>query len=229
MKNVSTLFIALSLGLAACGGDDGTGTGTDATPTTMTAGDDGTPTGTAGDDGTPTAGDDGTPTGTAGDDGMDDGMMTGSEGGTADDTTGGGGGAGFCAQSCKAPADCLPGGVGDEADWACNEGFCESTLPPADPCDPTLCSEAAGFACVQVDGADACVLPCPNGDECDQFMLECTGSDDASAAYCQAAPCTEGDPCEIDGVGQYGTCTDGVCSCSDDAECTIAGQACNPG
>lgn len=228
MKNVSTLFIALSLvTLAGCPGDDGGSDGTEtATPTTMTGA-----TGTAGDDdGMPTTAgdDDGMPTTAGDDDGVDDGMMT-----TAgDDTTGGGGGAGFCGLTCKAPADCLPGGVGNEKDWECTDGFCASTLPPIDPCDPMFCPEAAGYMCLTVDGADACGLPCPNGDECDALMQECTGMDDAGAAFCQAPPCggvAEGEACDIPMFGQIGTCTDGVCSCTADTECTAEGYGCNLG
>lgn len=225
MKNVTKLCIALSLALplAACGGDDDGDTGVSTTNTVPTGGDDGTP--TAGDD-------DGTPTSTAGDDdGMpttgsaDDGLPTT---GGPDDTTGGGGGGGFCAISCAAAADCVPP-MGNEADWACTEGFCEFTgaLPA---CDPATCDDlGVGLACADVDGVSQCTTPCPNGDEC-TAPLECSGMDDAGNAICAAAPCggvAEGEACDIPNFGQIGTCTDGVCGCTDDAECTAPGYACN--
>jgi hypothetical protein len=93
------------------------------------------------------------------------------------------------------------------------------------------CPAAAGFACAFVDGQDLCVIPCAvGGNQCDPFLLECTGVTDAGEMICQSPPCggaAEGAPCLIDGFGQVGTCTDGLCTCVDDTECTGPGLACN--
>jgi hypothetical protein len=149
---------------------------------------------------------------------------------TGVDSTTGGGGAGFCAQSCEAVADCVPMG-GMEADYACTDGFCEYI--GVFVCDDTTCPAAAGLACADVGGVNTCTIPCPNGDECDLLMQECTGMDDDMNAICQAPPpppcggAAEGAPCDFGGADQYGVCMDGVCSCADDTECTAAGFACN--
>ena len=106
-------------------------------------------------------------------------------------------------QICGVAGDCC-------SSVPCTDGFCEFI---ADPCDPVLCPDAAGFVCTQVDGNDACVVPCAEQADCDLFQLECTGTDDNDDSYCTAPapdPCTEGEPCEIEGAGQFGTCTDGV-------------------
>jgi len=152
---------------------------------------------------------------------------------TAADTTAGGGGEGFCGQTCADAAECVPMG-GNAADWACTEGFCEfiGTLPEPPPCDDTTCPAAIGGACADVNGVNVCTFPCTEGGtECDALMLECSGMDDAGNPICAAPPCggaAEGAPCEFPGgAGQYGVCTEGVCVCTSDAECTIEGQGCN--
>jgi hypothetical protein len=234
MKNVSKLFIALSLAtLAGCPGDDG---GSGDTETTLTPTTTMTPTG--GDDGGATMADDDGGATMADDDGgatmADDGgatMADDTAGDTAGDSgTGGGGGAGSCAETCKAPTDCAAG-TGTKETYACTDGFCEFIGDPIDPCDPAVCPEAAGYICATIDGNDVCGLACPNGDECDVAMQECV-MDDKATAVCQFPDCFgagEGEPCELTGVGQIGTCSGGVCGCTDDAECTIAGQACQAG
>lgn len=145
-----------------------------------------------------------------------------------DSTTGGGGGAGFCGLTCESPADCAMGG--NEADWECNDSFCEYNGTPL-ACDDTTCPAAIGGECADVNGNNVCTFPCTDGGgECDALMLECTGENDAGGSICQGPPCggvAEGDPCDIPMFGQLGTCTNGVCSCTDDAECTPEGYACN--
>ncbi|MCX4243761.1 hypothetical protein [Paraliomyxa miuraensis] len=212
MRKISSLALAFAfvMPLAGCpaGDDSGTETMADTGPTPTTA-DTETP---ATDTGMTTTADTGMTT-TA-----DTGMTT-----TA-------GGSGFCALACEAPADCAMGG--NEADWACNEGFCEYIGEPP-PCDDTTCPAAAGFACADVGGVNICTIPCPNGNECDVLMLECTGEDDAGNAICvspEPEPCggaAEGEPCDFGGADQYGVCMDGECTCADDTECTAAGYACN--
>lgn len=147
--------------------------------------------------------------------------------GTADST--GGGGAGFCAATCTDAAMCVPA-MGDPADWACTDGFCEYIgepfVPP--PCDDTNCPAAANLACADVGGVNQCTTPCIDDSMCAGFT-ECTGMDDNGNSICAAIPClgaNEGDPCEIGG-NQYGTCIDEVCVCTSDTECTATGFACN--
>jgi hypothetical protein len=129
---------------------------------------------------------------------------------------------------CMAVADCVPMG-GDPADWSCNAGFCEfvGMIPP---CDPASCPAAAGLMCAFVDGVDQCVIPCtPVGNECDLFGFECTGVTDMGDTICTSPPCggaLEGEPCFIQGFGQLGTCTDGLCTCTDDSECTAPDLTC---
>lgn len=214
MRKISSfaLTFAFVLPLAGCPGDD-SGTTTDAMTTAPTTTDE--PTTTAPTTDEPTTDE---PTTTAP-------TTTADTGSTTDPTAGAGG---FCGLICEAAADCAMGG--NEADWACTDGFCEYIAdPPA--CDDTTCPAAAGAACADVDGVNICTFPCTDGGgECDAFMLECTGTDDAGNSICQGAPCggvAEGEACEIPMFGQLGTCTDGVCSCSDDAECTADGYACN--
>lgn len=216
MRKISsfTLAFAFMMPLAGCpGGDDGE-TDTVVGTTTMTPATD-----TAGDTVAETA--------------AETAATAEDTAATAGDTTAGGGGAGFCAQACEADPDCVPMG-GVEADWACTDGFCEYVgepfVPP--PCDDTNCPAAIGGACADVDGVNQCTYPCTDGGtECDTLMWACTGEDDAGNTICEPPACggaAEGAPCEFPGgAGQYGTCTDGVCSCSDDAECTLEGQACN--
>lgn len=216
MRKISSFALfAFVLPLTGCpGGDDGesdTVVGT----TTMTPATD-----TAGDTVAETAAD------TAADTAEDTAAATG-------DTTAGGGGAGFCGQTCEAVADCVPMG-GAEADYACTDGFCEfvGEIPDPPACDDTTCPAAIGGACADVNGVNQCTFPCTDGGtECDALMLECSGMDDAGNSICAAPPCggaAEGEPCEFPGgAGQYGTCTDGVCTCTDDAECTLDGFGCN--
>lgn len=130
---------------------------------------------------------------------------------------------GYCAVPCMTTDACVT--MGDsEADWTCTDGFCVYT--PV--CDESTCPAKAGLACLEVDGVSSCVIACPNGDECFVHMLECVMH--AGFAYCEIPPCggaAEGEPCEYGSFGQYGTCTDGVCVCSSDSECTLTDQVCN--
>ncbi len=212
MRKISSfaLTFAFVLPIAGCPGDDSGTTDTAADTSAMTTAPTTTdePTTTA-----PTTTDEPTTTAPTTADGS---------------SSGGSGGGGFCSLTCESAADCAMGG--NEADWACTEGFCEYLADPP-PCDDTVCPAAAGAACADVGGLNICTFPCTEGGmECDAFMLECTGEDDAGNSICAAPPCggvAEGEACEIDGFGQIGTCTDGVCSCTDDAECTADGYACN--
>ncbi len=141
-----------------------------------------------------------------------------------------GGDTGYCAPTCVVVADCVQPG-GNLADWTCTtDGFCEFVgVPP--PCDPMTCPAAAGLVCADVDGVSTCVIPCVmSGSECDLFGFACTGVTDMGDGICEPPPCggaAEGDPCIIMGLGQYGTCTGGACTCVADAECTGPGLACN--
>jgi len=218
MRTISKLSLAalFTVSFTGCPADEGD-TDTDATAT-MTPVTDATATMTPP---TTTA-----PTSTDGTDGTDG---TDTEPPTSDTETTGNGGAGFCAQTCMAVADCVPMG-GNEADYGCTDGFCEyKGMAPA--CDDTTCPAAIGGACADVDGVNVCTFPCTDGGtECDTLMLECTGMNDAGDPICAAKPCggvAEGAACEIAGFGQLGVCTDGVCSCSADTECTAMGYACN--
>lgn len=152
--------------------------------------------------------------------------------GTADSGTGPGG-AGFCGQTCAAVGDCVPMG-GMESDYACTEGFCEfiGEIPDPPPCDTATCDDLMLGTCAMVDGVSLCTTPCSDDSMCLAGFTACTGMDDAGNSICEALPCggaAEGEPCNFGGADQYGVCTDGVCSCTDDAECTAAGQGCNPG
>jgi hypothetical protein len=140
--------------------------------------------------------------------------------------------ASYCAQACRIVADCLPP-MTDPTGYACIAGFCEFTgrLPP---CDETNCPSVAGFACASVDGISLCVIACTEvGGECDPFEFMCTGVTDAGMLYCEPPPCNgfgnEGEPCFLRGFGQLGVCTDGLCTCTDDSQCTALGWACNFG
>jgi hypothetical protein len=212
MRKISSFALAFAfmMPLAGCPGDDGGTTDTVAetgmTSTPMTGSATETPmTDTGAETDAPATG-------------------TGADSGTA------GGGAGFCGLTCEAPEDCAMGG--NAADWECNEGFCEyvGVIPDPPACDDTTCPAAIGGACADVNGINICTFPCTDGGtECDALMLTCTGADDAGNSICAAPPCggvAEGEPCES-AAGQSGVCTDGVCACSDDAECTVMGYACN--
>ena len=115
-------------------------------------------------------------------------------------------------------------------DYECTDGFCEYIGAPIE-CDPTSCDDLMIGTCADVDGVSTCTTPCTDDTMCLAGFTECTGMDDAGNSICAPLPCLgvdEGAPCTIMGVeGQFGTCTDGVCSCTDDAECTAMGQACN--
>jgi hypothetical protein len=127
-----------------------------------------------------------------------------------------------------AAADCVPP-MGNEADWACTDGFCEY-IAEIPACDPASCDDLMIGVCSEVDGVSICTTPCSDDTMCLAGFTECTGTDDAGNMICQALPCggvAEGEPCDIPMFGQIGTCTDGVCTCTDDAECTAMGFACN--
>lgn len=136
---------------------------------------------------------------------------------------------GYCAQICSVVDDCVPPGTSLDG-WACIDGFCEwnGQFPP---CDETICPAELGGACASVEGIVQCVFLCTaGGRECDILGLECIGVTDEGLLHCLVPPCSgaaEGEPCEIPGFGQYGVCTDGVCVCTDDAQCTAEGLACN--
>jgi hypothetical protein len=216
MRKISNLALfAFLMPLAGCPAGDDTETDTVAETANMTSA-----------PGTETGSDTVTPaeSGTA---------DSGTAGGTADSGTGPGG-AGFCATTCAAVADCVPP-MGMESDYACTDGFCEYIGEPL-PCDPALCDDlGVGLACADVDGVSQCTTPCSDDSMCLAGVTECTGMDDAGNSICVAVPAepcggaAEGEPCNFGGADQYGVCTDGVCSCTDDAECTAAGQGCNPG
>lgn len=210
MKKIANLALALGfiLPLAGCPGDDGeddtAGTPTTTMPTTTMDPSSGT---------------------------MDPTMDPDSS-----SSGGGNGGAGACAPTCMEVADCVPP-MGDEADYACNDMFCEfiGELPDPPPCDDTICPPAAGGVCAPVNGVEICTFPCPGGQaDCDALMQECTGQDDNGNDICEFPPpppcggAAEGEPCNF-GQGQSGVCqTDGSCTCADDTECGVEGQACNP-
>jgi len=148
----------------------------------------------------------------------------------ADDTTTGSNGAvGWCAYTCTLDAECPPQ-EGLIPLIACIDGFCQYGEPPV--CDASLCPSELGWTCSVVDGLSFCVLACtPAGDECStQPMFACTGVDDFGDSFCEPWPCwgaPEGGPCSIPGVGNFGICANGECVCNEDAQCTIAGSACN--
>jgi hypothetical protein len=136
-------------------------------------------------------------------------------------------GSGSCGQTCTTAADCVPPGQ-DSTAYACTDGFCEHTAP----CDPETCDDLGpGLACAEVDGFSQCTTPCSDDAMCIAGVSECTGLDDAGSSICALIPCggaAEGAACET-ANGNVDVCTDGVCSCTDDAECTVTGQACNAG
>ncbi len=143
------------------------------------------------------------------------------------DSTGEPEGPGRCAQTCEDVAECVPAN-GLEIDYVCDEGFCDYVgIPPA--CDVFTCINSQGGVCADVGGFSVCTVPCENDNECAALMQVCTGIDDAGGKFCEPPPCDgfdEGAPCEVAGVGQLGTCTDGVCACTNDAECSVLGHAC---
>ena len=238
MKNVSTLFIALSLvTLAGCPGDDGGSDGTEtATPSTMTD-----PTGTAGDDGTPTAGDD---------DGVDDGVDT-----TAGmDDGGDDGGEMACVHTCAADADCA---IAGNQTLSCDNGTCTFGCTEDASCvalfsgwGATPCTMGGGECeltmqvCVDLgDGTGGCAFPAEGGAiDCATAMLdevEATNLDDGAPvtvcgngdATCNTdngncelpiAPCVDDTTC-----GEL-TCdtASGECVCTEDAQCGEGGT-CN--
>jgi hypothetical protein len=135
---------------------------------------------------------------------------------------------GYCSPVCGVVADCVAlGGVPE--DWACTDGFCEYIgLIPA--CDPATCDDLMIGVCAEIDGLSTCTTPCTNDTQCLAGFTECTGVDDAGNSICEAIPCfgtPEGEACFIEGFGQYGVCIDGLCSCTDDTQCTPDGYACN--
>jgi hypothetical protein len=135
---------------------------------------------------------------------------------------------GFCAQACAIVEDCLYEGA-NPSDFACVDGFCEyvGEIPP---CDPASCDDIMIGSCTEIDGVSVCATPCADDSACLPGFTECTGHDDAGNSICEAIPCfgtLEGEPCEIQGFGQIGVCTNGQCSCTDDSECTAEGFGCN--
>lgn len=147
---------------------------------------------------------------------------------TATTTTTTGDVPGFCAQACTIVEDCLYEGA-NPSDFACVDGFCEyvGAFPP---CDPASCDDLMIGSCTEVDGVSICATPCADDSACLPGFTECTGHDDAGNSICAAIPCfgtLEGEPCEIQGFGQIGVCTNGECSCTDDSECTAQGFGCN--
>lgn len=214
MRKISSLALfAFLLPLAGCPAGDDTETDTAVGTTTMTPA---------------TAGETAETAATA-----EETAATAAETAGTADSTAGGGGAGFCAQTCTDAAMCVPA-MGDPADWACTDGFCEYVgepfVPP--PCDDTTCPAVANLACADVGGVNQCTTPCMDDTMCAAGFTECTGMDDNGNSICAPIPCfgaEEGAPCETM-TGNNGICTDGVCGvCSDDTECTIAGQGCRPG
>lgn len=135
---------------------------------------------------------------------------------------------GFCALACEDLADCVfQGGVPE--DWACTDGFCEY-VGEFYVCDPATCDDLMIGVCAEVDGLSTCTTPCTNDTQCLAGFTTCTGVDDAGNSICEAIPCfgtPEGEACFIDGFGQFGVCIDGLCSCTDDTQCTPDGYACN--
>ncbi len=141
----------------------------------------------------------------------------------------GGGEPGFCLQTCESLADCVPPGSNPD-DFACIDGFCEYIA--AWMCDETNCPPEVGATCAEVEGLPTCVFSCSEGgNECDFIEGQCTGVTDEGLLYCEAVGCgggiEEGEPCFFEGFGLLGTCIDGLCVCTDDAECTAEGYACN--
>jgi hypothetical protein len=134
---------------------------------------------------------------------------------------------GFCAYSCLEVEDCTFGGP--TVDWSCTDGFCEyvGVIPE---CDPATCDAIGIGSCTTVDGSSLCVTWCIDDSQCLPGFTECVGIDDAGNPYCAAIPCLgagEGEACIIDGFGQLGVCIDGLCTCTDDSQCTGEGYACN--
>jgi hypothetical protein len=134
---------------------------------------------------------------------------------------------GVCALVCTVVEDCAQGG--NPSDFACTNGFCEYTgvIPR---CDPATCDDLLIGYCTELDGVSTCAMACSDDSMCIQGFTECTGQDDAGNPICAPIPCfgmAEGEPCEIDGFGQLGVCTNGECSCTEDSECTAEGFGCN--
>jgi hypothetical protein len=135
---------------------------------------------------------------------------------------------GYCGQTCFAVADCVPPGT-DLDDYACVDGFCEwnGEIPV---CDPAQCDALMIGFCTEVEGISQCATACVDDSACLAGFTQCTGTDDAGNSICEAIPCfgvAEGEPCDIQGVGQFGVCIDGVCACTDDSQCTLEGFGCN--
>lgn len=135
---------------------------------------------------------------------------------------------GYCGQTCAAVEECFPPG-NDFDDFACIDGFCEYVgMIPA--CDPATCDDLMIGFCTEVDGVSQCATWCTDDSACIAGFTACTGFDDAGNQICEAVPCfgaLEGEPCEISGFGQIGVCIEGVCACTDDAQCTAEGFGCN--
>jgi hypothetical protein len=104
----------------------------------------------------------------------------------------------------------------------CKNGACQGSKLPCDdgnPCTWDSCDKTT--ACTHIDNT----LPCDDGDTCSY-------GDVCSGGKCQAGkplPCSDGNPCTVDGCGQ-GKCTFTAIadSCDDGNPCT-AGDACVAG
>jgi hypothetical protein len=134
----------------------------------------------------------------------------------------------YCGQTCRSLEDCSPPGS-DPSDWACNDGFCEF-VGPIPACEPQFCEDLMIGYCTEVDGVSVCATACNDDSACIPGFTECTGVDDVGNSICVAIPCNgvaEGEACFIEGFGQYGVCTDGLCTCTDDSQCAVDGWACN--
>ena len=140
----------------------------------------------------------------------------------------GGNGPPICALHCQADADCCPLGLPVDCpaafpyDFECDGGFCRLGECKTDD-DCLVSGMDTGLRCHDVRGWGTCVITCTADADCPDPSLPCSGSADDQTNYCWS-PCTSDDDC-----GGLGTCSDGLCGCAGDGDCTVDGYFCATG
>jgi len=216
MRTITITFgitaVAMFVGLAACGDDTESASGSGGSGNT---------------------GNTGNPTSTTG---ADTGGATSSTGGGGENAGGGGGSAtelAHCGQTCVAAVDCCPPGAMGCPDmgmtqYDCTAGECAFKGCQAD----ADCSLIPNYKCFQEGTAEyaygACGMPCTADADCAALQMKCLADKDGDM-YCKTdapppAGCKKDTDCIIGGA-QNGVCdvASGACTCNSDADCKVPG------
>lgn len=156
-----------------------------------------------------------------------DGPTTSSSTGMSSSGSGGMKAYGYCSKPCASASDCCPSGASGcpgaqyPNNYTCVSGACVNPACSLGPAGKAECAAInPKYDCFANGGVRDCAFACTTDGDCTAPQT-CVGQDDSGKKFCLAkgGGCTEAMCVNL----KIGHCIEGVCSCSQDGDCTKPG------